>query len=252
MKAIRILFGNIKESFKGVFRNGSLSLASISCISITLILLGFSMLLSFNIKSFTTQIEKDMSIIVFLKREITEDQTNEISKKLKSLSTVDYSKTKFNSKEDIKKSMQAESEVLKSAFAEYTEETNPLKDTFIVKVKNIERIGQTAKTIKQFNMVDTVKYGEGSVEELVKIFDIVEKIAFASVVALAFVTWFLIGNTIKVTIQSRRREIEIRRLVGASNMFITQPFLFEGIILGFLGSIIPIGVCCDGYYYLYE
>ena len=71
------------------------------------------------------------------------------------------------------------------------------------------------------------------------------------VIALIVVTAFLITNTIKITIQTRRREIEIRRLVGASNAFIRQPFFFEGIILGVLGSIIPIGVCCVGYNYLY-
>ena len=62
----------------------------------------------------------------------------------------------------------------------------------------------------------------------------------------------LISNTIKITIQSRRREIEIRRLVGASNMFIKQPFFFEGIIIGFIGSILPIAACCYGYAYLYD
>ena len=105
--------------------------------------------------------------------------------------------------------------------------------------------------INKLENVDIVKYGEGSVEELVKIFDTVEKIAYIIVIALLIVTAFLITNTIKITIQSRRREIEIRRLVGASNAYIRQPFFFEGIILGILGSIIPVVICCSGYKYLY-
>ena len=107
-----------------------------------------------------------------------------------------------------------------------------MQDTYLVKVVDINFIGDTANRIKSIEKVDVVKYGEGAVEELVKIFDIVKKITYIVVIALIIVTAFLITNTIKITIQSRRREIEIRRLVGASNMYIRQPFFFEGIILG--------------------
>ena len=74
MKAIRILLTNIDESFKGVFRNFSLSLASISCIAITLVLVGFSIILSFNVNNFTKEIEGDLNIVVFLKRKATTDE----------------------------------------------------------------------------------------------------------------------------------------------------------------------------------
>ena len=74
MKAFRILRTNLLESFKGVFRNFSLSLASISCITITLILVGFSIILSYNVNSLTRKIEKDMTIVVFLDRKVSDDQ----------------------------------------------------------------------------------------------------------------------------------------------------------------------------------
>lgn len=252
MKAIRIFFGSISESFKGVFRNFSLSLASISCITITLILVGFSMILSFNVNNFTEEIEKDLNIVVFLKRDVKEKDIDKVKKEILGIENVNEKDLEFNSKADVKKSMQEESEVFKSVLENYTDETNPLQDTFIVKVDNIDLIGTTADRIKKIDNVDIVKYGEGSVEELVKIFGIVEKITFVVVIALIVVTAFLITNTIKITIQSRSREIEIRRLVGASNAFIRQPFFFEGIILGILGSIIPVVACCVGYSYLYE
>ena len=97
-----------------------------------------------------------------------------------------------------------------------------------------------------------VKYGEGMVEELVKIFDIVKKIMIIVVVALVIVTAFLISNTIKISINSRKRQIEIMRLVGASNTYIKLPFFFEGIILGILGSILPVIGVSYGYIYLYN
>ncbi len=250
MKAFRILNKNISESFKGVFRNFSLSLASISCITITLIMVGFSILLSYNVNNFTSEIEKDLTIVVFLDKKIEATDIEVLETRIKTLDNV--KSVKFNSKEDVKKEMQEESEIFKSIMEQYTEETNPLQDSFLIKVNDIKLIGKTADNIEKLDKVELVKYGEGSVEELVKIFDIVKKISYIAVGALVLVTVFLISNTIKITIQSRRREIEIRRLVGASNSFIRRPFFFEGIILGFLGSIIPIAICCYGYSYLYD
>lgn len=250
MKAIRIFWKNIQESFKGVFRNFSLSLASISCITITLVLVGFSILLSINVNNLIDELEKELDIIVFLDNKVTKDEINTIGNELRKLDNV--REVKFNSKEDTRKSWQKESKELEEILKNYTEETNPLQDTYVVSVDDINFIGDTAKKIEKIDKVDIVKYGKGSVEELVKIFNIVKKITYVVVIALVIVTAFLITNTIKITIQSRRREIEIRRLVGASNMYIRQPFFFEGIILGLLGSIIPILACCFGYSYLYK
>ena len=249
MKAIRILGRNISDSFKGVFRNFSLSLASISCITITLILVGFSILMSYNVNSFTKSIEKDVTIVVFVEREVTNAEVDKVGEKINKLDNIDT--VEFVSKEETKKTMQKESDIFKSIMSQYDEKTNPLQDSFLVKVKNIDSIGETADKIENIDKVSLVKYGEGSVEELVKIFDIVKKISYIAVVALILVTAFLISNTIKITIQSRSKEIEIMRLVGASNSYIRQPFFFEGIFLGILGSIIPIVTLSYGYDYLF-
>ena len=250
MKPFRILKSNFIESFKGVFRNFSLSLASISCITITLIMVGFSILLSYNVNNFTREIERDLTVVVFLDRKVTDTEIESIKTRINTLDNV--KSVKFNSKDQVKKEMEEESEIFRSIMEQYTEDSNPLQDSFLVKVQDLKMIGKTADEIEKIDKVVLVKYGEGSVEELVKIFDIVKKISYIAVAALILVTVFLISNTIKITIQSRRREIEIRRLVGASNSFIRRPFFFEGIILGFLGSIIPIVICCYGYSYLYE
>ncbi len=250
MKAFRILRSSLSESFKGVFRNFSLSLASIFCIAITLVLVGFSILLSYNVNNFTREIEQDMTIVVFLNRKISDEDIKTVESRIKGLENI--KEVKFESKNDVKESMQEESEIFNTILEQYTDETNPLQDSYLVKVVDINEIGKTADEIEKIENVQRVKYGEGSVEELIKIFDLVKKIMYGVVIALVLVTVFLIANTIKITIQSRSREIEIRRLVGASNAFIRQPFFFEGIILGFLGSIVPIIGCCFGYKYLYE
>lgn len=250
MKAIRILSRNIRDSFKSVFRNFSLSLASISCITITLIVVAISMILSLNVNRFTELVEKDVTIVAFLDLETNDVEINDISQKLKGLNNVES--VKFKSKQSISEDMMASSETFKNIMSEWSEAESPIQDTFQVKVKDIKLIGKTADEIKAIEKVDVVKYGEGMVEELVSIFDIVRRASFIAVVALIVVTAFLIINTIKITIFSRKREIEIMRLVGASNLNIKIPFIIEGLILGVLGSIIPIIATCYGYTAIYD
>jgi cell division transport system permease protein len=242
MKYLRILNNNLKDSIKSVFRNFSLSVASISCITITLILVAVAILLSENVNKFTDDIEKDVTIVVYIKKDATEEDNL--------LSNIES--VTFMSKEAIRKDMSKDSEGLGTILSEYDENTNPLLDEYLVKVKDTEKIGTTAKQIKDLSGVSQVKYGEGMVEELVKIFDTVKKIMVVIVIGLVIVTAFLISNTIKITINNRKRQIEIMRLVGASNSYIKMPFFFEGIILGFIGSIIPVLLSLYGYVYLYD
>ena len=250
MKAFRILRNNLKDGFKSVFRNFSLSLASISCITITLILVAVSIILSENIKNFTDDIEKDVTIVVYVDKDATEDDKKAIELKIDFLDNIES--VTFMSKEDIRKDMASDSDGLGTILNEYDETNNPLLDEYLVKVKDTEKIGVTAKQIEGIDKVNTVKYGEGMVEELVKIFNIVKKITLGIVAGLIIVTAFLISNTIKITISNRKRQTEIMRLVGASNSYIKLPFFFEGIILGFLGSILPILISCYGYIILYD
>lgn len=250
MKYLRILNNNLKDSIKSVFRNFSLSVASISCITITLILVAVAILLSENVNKFTDDIEKDVTIVVYIKKDATEEDRKALDTKINLLSNIES--VTFMSKEEIRKDMSKDSEGLGTILSEYDENTNPLLDEYLVKVKNTEKIGTTAKQIKDLSGVSQVKYGEGMVEELVKIFNTVKKIMVVIVIGLIIVTAFLISNTIKITINNRKRQIEIMRLVGASNSYIKMPFFFEGIILGFIGSIIPVLLSLYGYVYLYD
>ena len=250
VKKIRIFFHSIEEAFKSVFRNASLSIASISCIAITLILVAVSVILSYNVNSFTSDIEKDVTIVAFLDKEVTQEQIDEIKTKITNLDNI--ATIEFESKQQLIDEMKEENADLENILNQYTEETNPLQDTYLVKVENIETIGKTAEEIENIEGVSIVKYGEGMVEDLVNVFDVVKNITYIVVIGLVLVTAFLISNTIKITIQTRKRQIEIMRLVGASNAFIKLPFFFEGLLLGALGSIIPIIACCYGYMYLYE
>ncbi|MBR6690629.1 MAG: permease-like cell division protein FtsX [Bacilli bacterium] len=252
MKAFRILGRNIRDSFKSVFRNFSLSLASISCITITLMVVAVSIVLSFNVTNFTKIVERDVTIVAFLDVDITEEEREKVYDQIIVLDNIEPSNVEFIDKMDISEEMMESSDVFNSIMSEWTREESPIQDTYQIKVTDINLINKTAEEIKDIKNVDIVKYGEGMVEQLVSVFDVIRKVTFGIVIALIIVTAFLIANTIKITIMSRKREIEIMRLVGASNINIKIPFIFEGLILGMFGSIIPIVVTLYGYTALYD
>ena len=250
MKIFRMLGRSIRDAFKSVFRNFSLSLASISCITITLVIVAVSIIASFNVENFTKEIESDLTIVTFLDSDATKEDIEEITKKIKKIDNVET--CEFQGKEEVKNEMSEESEVFKSFMSEWSEEDNPLKDTFKIKVKDATKISSTSKTIKKMDKVSLVRYGEGMVDKLVKAFSSIEKVAYGVVIALIIVTIFLIINTIKLTIFSRKREISIMRLVGASNFSIKTPFIVEGMFLGLIGSIIPVILTTFGYLAFYK
>lgn len=251
MKAFRILGRNIRDAFKSVFRNFSLSLASIACIVITLLVVSIAIILSFNVNNFTKAVEKDMTIVAFLDREVSLERIEEIKDEINLINNVES--FTFEDKMTISSEMMEESSDFNSILEKYTDrEDNPLLDAFQIKVTDINKIEEVAKEVEQIEGVVSVKYGEGMVEQLVSVFDIVKKVSYGVVIALIIVTAFLISNTIKITIFSRKREIEIMRLVGASNINIKIPFILEGLFLGLFGSIIPILVTIIGYEALYN
>lgn len=250
MKLFRILGRSIRDAFKSVFRNFSLSIASISCITITLLIVSISMILSYNIENIAVLIKKDFSIVVFLENDITPEEISNVESEINKLDNIDS--YVFESKDEVASSWKESSEMFESIIESWDENENPLADTFSIKVKDINKIKETAQNIKNINKVSLVRYGEGIVEQLLSVLKVVEKFLITIVVALVLVTIFLVSNTIKITIFSRRKEIEIMRLVGASNFNIKLPFIVEGLFLGFLGSLIPIVVTIYGYNALHQ
>lgn len=250
MKVIRIIGRSITNAGKSIARNFSLSMASITCTIITLILVSLGVLVSYNVNTITKDIEKELTIVVFMKKETTSE---ELDKTKEALSKIDnVADVKYNSKEDIKKDMVGEYPSFEKMMESWTDVNNPFQDSYVVSVKDVRDINETVTTIKNLDNVDLVKYSESMVGELINIFDAVKTGTICLVVGLVLVTAFLINNTIKITIFSRRNEIDIMRLVGTSNTVIKLPFLFEGLFIGILGSIVPILITIFGYTYIYN
>lgn len=248
MKA-RTLRRHAKESFKSLKRNGWMTFASVSAVTITLLLVGVFFVIMMNLNHVATNIEKDVEIRVHIDVAATPEDQKALESNIKKISKVES--VEFSSKKQelnkLMKSMGEEGE----AFGMF-EQDNPLNDVLVIKTKNPTDTMEVAKQIEKMEYAAKVKYGQGSVEKIFQFTSISRNIGVVLIIGLLFTAMFLISNTIKITIFARRREIEIMRLVGATNGFIRWPFFLEGLWLGLLGSIIPIIVVGMTYSFAYD
>ena len=247
MQIFRMLQRGIRDAFKSVVRNFSLSIASIVCVSITLFIVSVAIILSANVNNFSTNIKKDVTIIAFLEKK---SDKNTIQKELKELKNI--AKVEFVSKVDAKKELSASSSQFKEWLKDWNDDDLPLKDSFKIKVSDLKQINDTVSKIEVIKGISSINYGKTTIEKMLTTFEVVNKLMYTTVIILIVVTIFLIINTIKLTIYSRKREIEIMRVVGASNFAIKFPFVVEGMVLGFIGSIIPILLTIYLYSYVYN
>lgn len=249
MKIFRIIRKSFKDAFKSVLRNFSLSMASISCTAITLILVSVALLASYNVNSITKEIEENLIVIAFVDNSATEEEISELKTVVFELDNVNKEDSKFVSKEEIKENL-SQDEDLKAVLD--TLDENPLQSSFNIYVKDARFIDDTADKLKSMNKITSVKYGENLSSKLVATFDVLRNACVVAVIALIIVTAFLISNTIKIAIFSRRQEINIMRLVGTSNTVIKLPFLIEGGVIGVIGSVLPILITIYGYQFVYD
>ncbi len=248
MKPFRIIGRSIRDAFKSVFRNFSLSMASILCATITLLVVAISLIIAGNVENATVSLENELSIIVYLDKDATEEDANFLKSAIEKIDSVES--VTYKSKEEWKLEMSEYDPSFGTIFENY--DKNPLLDSFTVTVTDVKKLDKITDEIREMDKIDSANYGEDAVDTIVSVFDVVEKVTIVVVIALIFVTAFLITNTIKLTIYSRKNEIEIMRLVGASNIAIKMPFVFEGFIIGILGSLIPIIITIYGYIISYE
>ncbi|WP_123042197.1 permease-like cell division protein FtsX [Cohnella candidum] len=246
------LVRHLREGGKNVARNGWMTFASISSITVSLFILGVFMLLALNVNKLADQLDNQVQIRVYLKIGLERPKIEEISRTIRripELKTVTFI-SKAEGLKRLRDSMDEESRV---ALEGYTDETNPLPDAFEIEVYQPQTIGFAAKKIQAINETDpdkpitAVKYGAGTVEKLFRITNAVRNIGLVIVAGLAVMAMFLISTTIKMTIMARRREISIMKMVGATNNFIRWPFFIEGVLIGIAGSAITSGILLYGY-----
>ncbi len=239
----RTLRRHFRESFKNLRRNGWMTFAAVSAVTVTLLLTGVFLVIMLNLNKIATDIENDVEVRVHVNLEATQAEKEELRARIEALPEVES--VKYSSKEQ---ELQNIIDDMGSDFSLF-EQSNPLYDVFIVKTLRPQDTPHTARKIEQFEQTETAVYGEEKVENLFSFMKTARNVGFVLIAGLLFTAMFLISNTIKITIFARRKEIEIMKLVGATNWFIRWPFLLEGLWIGLLGSMIPIGAVSIGYYY---
>ena len=189
-----------------------------------------------NLNKVADDLENDVEIKVFVSLDASEETVQNLESKITEMPGVES--TNFSTKEEELTDLVLDFGDELSLF----EQSNPLFDVFYVKALDPQQTEKVATDKAAFEHIEDVKYGEGKIEKLFNFLNAGRNVGLILILALLFTAMFLISNTIRITIVARRREIEIMKLVGATNWFVRIPFILEGMWLGLLGSIIPIGL----------
>ena len=245
MKA-RTVGRHFRESFKSLGRNSWMTFASASAVTVTLLLVGVFVLIMMNLNKVADDLEKDVEIKVLVELTSDEVAATQLEKEIKNVdgvASVSYS-TKEAELEDLIKDF--------GGTMGLSDQNNPLRAAFYVKAKNPQETEKVAERIDRLKNTYSVEYGEGKIEKLFDFLNVARNVGLVLILALLFTAMFLISNTIRITIVARRREIEIMKLVGATNGFVRIPFVLEGMWIGILGAILPITLITLLYYKLYQ
>jgi cell division transport system permease protein len=225
-----------REVFKSIRRNLWLSLASVLTVMISLVILGASTFFLLNASNLAKNFESQLEIAVFAQDSLSTIEVEGLGKEIEDLPGVSTVRLvpKEQALKDFSKSMGS------SSIVSDLGDTNPFPDKYTVQVTDPQQVNGVAEKIKELPGVDNVVYGKGVVDTLLKFTNWLRWIGIAVVIAFAAASLILISLNIKMNVFSRRREIQIMKLVGASNGFIRWPFLIEGMFLGLIGGLLAI------------
>ena len=251
-------FRHFIESLKSLKRNGWMTIAAISSVTITLTLVGLFASVILNTAKLASDLEQNVRINVYLRANSTDQADTIVNDEGQTVANPDY-KTVYNkitalknvetvtysSKDDQLKKL---TETLGETWNLFQGDANPLYDAYVIDTTEPQYVKSVAAEIAKIDGVTEVRDGEVETERIFKLADMVRTWGLAATGLLLFTAVFLISNTIRITIISRSREIQIMRLVGAKNSYIRGPFLWEGAWVGLLGAIIPSVIV----YFLYK
>lgn len=226
------------EGFRNVWVNRLMSLASVTVLMACLIIMGAGIMIYFNINNVVDKVQSQNVVMVYVADDASEDETTQIGTSLKGISNVES--CEFVPKE-VAFQEQIQSMGGDAALFEGFDEI-PLPDAYKVTVKDLSQFENTVSQIKQINKVDSVRENSDLASKLLSLRHAVSIVSVGLVVMLFLVALFIISNTIRITMFSRKREISIMKAVGATNWFIRWPFMIEGMILGTISGIVSLGV----------
>ena len=231
------------ETFRSLFRNRFMAIASVLTVTLSMFILGVFLSAVLNINHMASYLENQVEMTVYLKDGLTTDQVMGIGKYLKAQPGM--KEIKFTNKDqamkDFRERMGDQQGLLDAING------NPLPASYQMSFQTPEQLKTAAEVVAKYQGVETVQYGKDIIEQLYKVAQIIRLSGIVLIIFLAGAELFIISNTIRLTVFARRREIQIMKYVGASNGFIRWPFLFEGMVIGFLGSGFASLILWEGY-----
>ncbi|HFH9839833.1 TPA: permease-like cell division protein FtsX [Streptococcus suis] len=255
---IRRFFRHLLESLKSLKRNGWMTIAAISSVTITLTLVGLFGSVILNTAKLATDLENNVRINVYLRANSTDQAEMIANESGQAVANPDYKKVynqivalpnvqnvTYSSKDE---QLQKLTATLGETWNLFQGDANPLYDSYIIDTTEPQYVKSVAAEIEKIDGVTEVRDGEVETERIFKLANLVRTWGLAAIALLLFTAIFLISNTIRITIISRSREIQIMRLVGAKNSYIRGPFLWEGAWVGLLGAVLPATLI----YFLYQ
>lgn len=229
-----------KEGFRNVWTNRMMSIASICVLMSCLVLIGSAALVFLNIDSLLSRIEEENVVMVYLKEDATDADIAKMETEIEAMDNI--SDVEFVPKED---AWEEQLETMEEAQAKFFTEISsdiPLPDAYKVTVKDLDLFDGTIKELETLDNVDTIRQNQDLAQKLVTIRQGVSIISIVIVAVLFAISLFIISNTIRLTVYSRRLEISIMKSVGATNSFVRFPFVIEGMILGVVSGVVGLGV----------
>ena len=226
------------EGFRNVWVNRLMSLASVTVLMACLIIMGAGIMIYLNINKVVDKVQSQNVVMVYVADDASEDETTQIGTSLKGISNVES--CEFVPKE-VAFQEQIQSMGGDAALFEGFDEI-PLPDAYKVTVKDLSQFENTVSQIKQINKVDSVRENSDLASKLLSLRHAVSIVSVGLVIMLFLDALFIISNTIRITMFSRKLEISIMKAVGATNWFIRWPFMIEGMILGTISGIVSLGV----------
>lgn len=236
----------IKQGFKQIFRNRTMSAASMFSITAMLLILGLFFILVVNVNMVAETAKKQFDTIqVYLLDETTYEEAQVMLNNLRNTEGVSEANYLTNEQAmDKWKEKWGENAYLLDGL----KGGNPLPNSLLIKVDRIEAADAVVAMVKTFDGIEDVKYYKSAVDQIMSVTQFIQLGALIIIIFLVFVSVVVVSNTVKLTVLAREREISIMKYVGATNWFIRGPFLVEGILIGVISAAIAVGVTSLLYY----
>ena len=230
----------LKEGFRNTWTNRMMSVASICVLMSCLVLIGCASMIFLNIDSLLSRIEEENVVMVYIEDDTADEDITAMGTAIEAIENV--KEVEFIAKEDAWAEQLATMEEAQREFFTEISSDIPLPDAYKVTVKDLSQFDGTINEIRQMNHIETIRENKDLAKKLVTIRHGIEVISIIIIAVLLAISVFIISNTIKLTVYSRKLEIQIMKSVGATNSFVRLPFVVEGMILGIVSGVISLGL----------